>query len=358
MSTEYEYDIAISFAGEDRQYAEELALIIKSYGLRVFYDQWEQDKLWGENLYDYFADVYNKKARYCVMFLSANYARKLWTSHERKMAQARAFREKKAYILPVRLDSTEIPGIPDTICYLDISSANISLADISHLILRKLGKEVTTADVDPIAYIRSAVLKVLQLDEENLFYYQGRYDTEKWEHHRDVLWNTIKTIVHFGDQVVPELTFHLESTFNRFLKRNILKILEMIGSKKATMAVCKSAHDPDAKVRNLAMLALQKFRDEQAIPTLIDALNDPDHYVRRNAVVAMKCLASESLTAILINVVKNEHDAFIQAHAIEGLGAIANEESIHFITGLINHPNEYVRDAAKRMLEGKCSKSP
>ncbi len=48
------------------------------------------------------------------MFLSRNYAAKLWTNHEREAAQARAFRENEEYILPIRLDDTEIPGILQT----------------------------------------------------------------------------------------------------------------------------------------------------------------------------------------------------------------------------------------------------
>jgi hypothetical protein len=334
MTNGYEYDVALSFAGDDRKYAEELALILKSYGLKVFYDQWEQDKLWGENLYDYLAEVYSQKAHFCVMFLSSSYAKKLWTTHERKMAQARAFREKKAYILPIRLDSTEIPGIPETISYLDVGSGDISLADVGYLVVRKLGKDVTSADIDPIAYVRSAVSKVLQLDEDNLYYYRGRFNSDKWERHREVLRNTMQMIAQLGEGVIPELTTILDSTHNRYLKRNILQILDMIGSSKATMSVCKAARDSDAKVRNLAMLALQKFRDKQAIPTLKDALKDNDTFVRRNAVVAMKNLASDSLTSTLIAIVRNERDPFIQAHAVEGLGAIRNEESMKFIASL------------------------
>ena len=49
------------------------------------------------------------------MFLSQNYARTLWARHELKNAQARAFEENQEYILPVRLDDTEIPGILPTV---------------------------------------------------------------------------------------------------------------------------------------------------------------------------------------------------------------------------------------------------
>jgi CheY-like chemotaxis protein len=115
---QYTYDIALSFAGEDRIYADALAEALRLRGLDIFYDKYEKSTLWGKNLYTYLSDVYQNKARYCVMFLSKHYSAKLWTNHERESAQARAFKENEEYILPIRLDNTEIPGIPSTIAYL------------------------------------------------------------------------------------------------------------------------------------------------------------------------------------------------------------------------------------------------
>ncbi|MNC80189.1 hypothetical protein D3C75_1328950 [compost metagenome] len=43
----------------------------------------------------------------------------MWTNHERESAQARSFVEKVEYILPIRLDDTEIPGIRSTTGYID-----------------------------------------------------------------------------------------------------------------------------------------------------------------------------------------------------------------------------------------------
>ncbi len=54
------------------------------------------------------------------MFVSKHYRDKLWTNHERRSMQERAFQESSEYILPVRFDSTEIPGLHSTISYLDL----------------------------------------------------------------------------------------------------------------------------------------------------------------------------------------------------------------------------------------------
>jgi len=130
------YDVALSFAGEDRSYVEEIAQLLRNRNIKVFYDYFEQDKLWGVDLYTHLSSVYKDKAKYCLMFISENYAKKAWTSHERLNAQARAFREQREYILPLRIDNTEIPGIPETIGYIDIKSH--SLVEIADLLEKKL----------------------------------------------------------------------------------------------------------------------------------------------------------------------------------------------------------------------------
>ena len=115
----------MSFAGEDRHYANKLAKLLEAGGYSVFYDKFERAQLWGRDLYVHLSSVYKDQARYCVMFLSEHYARKLWTKHELRNAQARAFEESQEYILSVRLDDTEIPGILPTVGYLDLDSMTI-----------------------------------------------------------------------------------------------------------------------------------------------------------------------------------------------------------------------------------------
>jgi len=67
-----------------------------------------------------------------------NYAAKHWTALERNAAQARAFSENQEYILPIRLDYSEIPGILSTTSYLDWNKEGLE-AIITH-ILAKLNK--------------------------------------------------------------------------------------------------------------------------------------------------------------------------------------------------------------------------
>src|ERR1035437_6451672 len=48
-----EFDIALSFAGEDREVVDVLAALLKERGVRVFYDKYEQAQLWGTDLYQH-----------------------------------------------------------------------------------------------------------------------------------------------------------------------------------------------------------------------------------------------------------------------------------------------------------------
>ena len=148
---EYEYDVALSFAGEDRHYAEVLAELLENNRHKVFYDKYELAQLWGKNLYTHLSSVYKDKAHYCVMFLSEHYARKLWTNHERENAQARAFEENEEYILPVRIDDTEIPGILPTVGYLDLRS--MSIDEIYQVLVEKLSGRTAqiASDSSPVA---------------------------------------------------------------------------------------------------------------------------------------------------------------------------------------------------------------
>lgn len=114
------YDVALSFAGENRDYVEQVAQCLKEAGVNVFYDKFETAQLWGQDLADHLGEVYGKKSRFVVMFISKYYPSKGWPTHERQSAQARAIRENKVVLLPARFDDTEIAGLPSSTGYVDL----------------------------------------------------------------------------------------------------------------------------------------------------------------------------------------------------------------------------------------------
>ena len=143
----FDYDVAISFAGEQRPEAEAIANCLTSRNVKVFYDRHEKADLWGKDLYEHLSNVYYKRARYCLMLVSAAYAEKVWPTHERRNAQARALSEKSEYILPVRFDETEIPGLLPTVGYLRYQDHGAR--GICSILFEKLGLSAPSENPTP-----------------------------------------------------------------------------------------------------------------------------------------------------------------------------------------------------------------
>jgi hypothetical protein len=132
----FDYDLALSYAGEDRAYVGQIALRLRDLGVRLFYDEYAASELWGNDLYVLLDDVYRKRARFAVVFVSHYYVSKPWTQHERQSAQARALTDVNPYLLPVRLDDSELPGLRPTVGYIDARTTPVE--ELVQLIQQKL----------------------------------------------------------------------------------------------------------------------------------------------------------------------------------------------------------------------------
>jgi hypothetical protein len=130
------YDVALSYAGKDRPRARLLAEALRRRGLRVFTDD-DQGAAWGEVLPDFLFDLYRRRARRCVMLVSASYSERQWTVLERMAAQARA-QEEAGYVLPVRLDGSDVPGPLSVLGFVDWPPADEE--SIAALVVQKLGR--------------------------------------------------------------------------------------------------------------------------------------------------------------------------------------------------------------------------
>jgi hypothetical protein len=133
----FDYDITLSFAGEDRLIVSQVAENLKKSGVRVFYDEFEKSNLWGKDLVQHLDYVYRSKSQYCIIFVSKHYASKIWTNHELKSALARSITQNEEYILPIQLDSTELPGIRPTVGYISIQTEE-DVGAVNDLIIDKL----------------------------------------------------------------------------------------------------------------------------------------------------------------------------------------------------------------------------
>src|SRR5712664_3978480 len=107
----WRWDVALSFAGAQRPYVEQVAQALKGRGVRCFYDADEQIDMWGKFLPEELPDIYGEQAAAVVVFVSAEYAARDWTRLERQAALGRAVRERREYVLPARFDDTRLPGL-------------------------------------------------------------------------------------------------------------------------------------------------------------------------------------------------------------------------------------------------------
>lgn len=138
MSTRFDYDVALSFAGEDRAFVEKCAEILRALNINVFYDNNEKHILLGKNLYAYLADLYHNRARFAAVFISKPYKEKLWTNHELEFITERRFEQKEEYLLPVRLDDTYIEEIPSTVGYISGNSP----FEVAMIIAKKINPDL------------------------------------------------------------------------------------------------------------------------------------------------------------------------------------------------------------------------
>ena len=125
VKEDYEHDLAFSFAGEDREIVELIAIEIKKNDVNIFYDNFYKAELVGKDLSDYFKEKYGNKSKYIVIFISKYYPQKDWTNFEFEIAREEAQHRKEEFILPVRLDNTIIQGLKRTIGYIDFQKEGI-----------------------------------------------------------------------------------------------------------------------------------------------------------------------------------------------------------------------------------------
>ena len=117
-----QWDVALSFAGAQRDYVGQVAAALKARGVRCFYDADEQVRLWGTHLAEELPKIYARESAAVVVFISADYAEGDWTRLERRAAFSHAVAEAGVYVMPARFDDSELPG------YCPMSSPSTSAA--------------------------------------------------------------------------------------------------------------------------------------------------------------------------------------------------------------------------------------
>lgn len=136
----YDWDVALSFAGEDRQLVEKLLYALEDRGVEVFYDFNERAALWGKDLEQELARIYSDEARYMITCLSSSYPVKDWTRFELEIGKRAASKRTDEYLLPLLIGDAVPPiaGLRDTLGHLRLEDGSIAM--IADTFVEKLGR--------------------------------------------------------------------------------------------------------------------------------------------------------------------------------------------------------------------------
>lgn len=109
---EYQFDVAISFAGENRELAKLIADQLDACDCAVFYDEYFETNYLGKAWHKSFTEIFGEKSRFVVCLLDKNHLEKIWPTFERECFTPRV---AEAAVIPIYLDDTPVPGIPKDI---------------------------------------------------------------------------------------------------------------------------------------------------------------------------------------------------------------------------------------------------
>lgn len=107
-----EFEIAISFAGENRKLAKYIAEQFELIDVPVFYDELYESNYLGKAWSKEFERIFLTDSRYVVCLLDSFHKEKIWPTFERDCFKKRV---PNGDVIPVYLDDTIFVGIPDDI---------------------------------------------------------------------------------------------------------------------------------------------------------------------------------------------------------------------------------------------------
>lgn len=113
------YNIAVSYASEQRSYVERFVKRLQSLKLQVYYDRNEQAHMVGKILDQELHKIYIQQSEHCVLFLSDAYIEKPVTRYESQIILSETlFKDGFMYIF--KFDDVTLPGLNRNFVYSSI----------------------------------------------------------------------------------------------------------------------------------------------------------------------------------------------------------------------------------------------
>ncbi len=119
--TKHEFDVALSFPGEVREYVEKVALALEqnigpnSY----FYDNNYVSQLARPSLDTVLQDIYANRTKLVVIFLCAKYQEKEWCGIEFRAIREIIKKRENDRVMLIRMDDGQVEGVFETDGYVD-----------------------------------------------------------------------------------------------------------------------------------------------------------------------------------------------------------------------------------------------
>ena len=108
-SKSYDFDFAISFAGENRELAKCIAENIQILDASIFFDELFEDNFLGRAWSKQFQEIFSVKSRLVICLLDKFYSDKIWPTFEKECFLPRV---TDGEVIPIYLDDTKFLGIP------------------------------------------------------------------------------------------------------------------------------------------------------------------------------------------------------------------------------------------------------
>lgn len=139
----FDWDFAISFAGENRALAKTIVDLLEILDCTTFYDEYYEANYLGTAWSQQFKEIFGSKARYVVCLLDSYHAEKIWPTFEREIFTPRV---DDAAVIPIYLDDTPFQGIPKDIVGIDFKSCDRGDIDlVTDTIVYKLEEKLRRA---------------------------------------------------------------------------------------------------------------------------------------------------------------------------------------------------------------------
>lgn len=152
------FDLAFSFAGEDREYVEAVKAKCDELGLRVYYDNDRKIEQWGKSFISEQRKVYSGyRTKHFVPFISQHYFNKPIPTDEFKSALMESTKRSR-YILPIKLDDTDV-----SVEYMHKDTQYLKMSDYNPEQLAGALKYIVTSDKEPAKDVDQLLKDELEL---------------------------------------------------------------------------------------------------------------------------------------------------------------------------------------------------